>query len=65
MRGWFGFGPALAAGLAWNVTCHIKGKPTVCSDTRRLPALVVAPLLSAGTAALIVHLYPKHPRKEH
>lgn len=62
MRGWFGFGPALAAGLGINFWCHLTGRPTVCSDTRRLPAAVVAPGLILGTGVLLRHLYPKENR---
>lgn len=59
MRGWYGFGPALAGGLAWNYVCHRRGLPTVCSDTRRLPAPLVAAALLGGAVVLHRHLYPQ------
>lgn len=57
MRGWYGFGPALAVGLAWNLWCHRTGRPTVCSDTRHVPAGLVCAALAAGGAVLVDHLY--------
>lgn len=57
MRGWFGFGPALAGGLAVNYWCHRTGRPTVCSDTRKIPACIVVGALAGGLAVLVDHLY--------
>lgn len=61
MRGWFGFGPALAVGLSWNYWCHRTGRPTVCSDTRQhVPAGLFCAALAAGGAVLVDHLYGNH-----
>lgn len=58
MRGWLIFGPSLAVGLVGNYWCHRTGRPTVCSDTRRIvPAGLFCAALSAGGAVLVDHLY--------
>jgi hypothetical protein len=62
MRGWYAFGPALSSGLAVNYWCHRRGLPTVCADTRRLPAPLVATALLGGSVVLFRHLYPQENR---
>jgi len=65
MRGWHFLGPGIAGGLAGNYWCHRKDRPTVSSDTRRVPAVVAGLAWGALSGWLMAHLYgPRHrPRR--
>lgn len=51
---WFG----LLAAIIWNYIAHRRGRPTICSVTRRvLPRLVSATGLIVGFVVLFIHVW--------
>lgn len=53
----------LAAALAWNYREHRRGRPTICSVTRRaLPRPASAAALVTGFVVLLVHVWRGYSR---
>jgi len=53
----------MAATIAYNLHCHRRGTPTICSTTRRaLPSKGQAvAVLTAGFAGLLIHYIEGYP----